>query len=401
MHILFLSWWWPYPANNGAKLRIYNLLRHLSKSHKVTLLSFAETDEATSEQIEHLRQFCAHVEAVPKPVYNPTTTKALIGYLSRWPRSLVDVYSPVMAKRVPEVAHHCGINVIVASQLQTMRYLDLLPEIPAVLEEIEVTIFHDQVTRANRASGRFRAGLTLTKLENTLAGLLARDVAFTVVSESEREYIRHFAPAGSRIEVVPNGVDTSANRPDPGVTPAPHTLIYTGAVTYNANLDAADYFIREVWPLIRQRTPDAQFTVTGGTGRVDVSQLAAQPGVNFSGYLPSVAQAVQASWATVAPLRIGGGTRLKILESMALGTPVISTTKGAEGLNVTHGENILIADTPAALADAVHTLFSDSHLRARLAAGGRALVEREYDWSIITARLTALIEQVAQNRQIS
>lgn len=398
MHILFLSWWWPYPANNGAKLRIYNLLRELSTEHTVTLLSFAEADEATSEQIAHLREFCDHVEAVPKPTYNPTAAKALLGYFSRWPRSLVDVYSTVMAKRVPEVAHHCNIDVIVASQLQNIRYLDLLPDTPAVLEEIEVTIFHDQVTKTSGTAAKLRAGLTLTKLENTLARLLARDVAFTVVSESERDYIRNFAPAGAQVEVIPNGVDTRVNRPDSTITPEPHTIIYTGAVTYNANFDAADFFIRDVFPLVRSRTPDARFTVTGGTGNVDVSQLAAQPGVTFSGYLPSVAKAVQQSAIMVAPLRVGGGTRLKILEAMALGTPVISTSKGAEGLNVTHGENILIGDTPEAMTDAIHLLFNDHQLRARLAASARALVEREYDWRIIGGRLTALVEQVVTEK---
>jgi glycosyltransferase involved in cell wall biosynthesis len=171
-------------------------------------------------------------------------------------------------------------------------------------------------------------------------------------------------------------------------------VIYTGAVTYDANLDAVSYFAREALPLIRQRVPDAQFTITGGTGKVDVSQLAALPGVHFSGYLPSVAAAVQESWVMVAPLRIGGGTRLKILEAMALGTPVISSSKGAEGIAIHPGEDILIADSPQEIADAVCRLFDDAALRGKIAAGGRALVEHEYDWGVIGERLVSVVEEV-------
>jgi glycosyltransferase involved in cell wall biosynthesis len=399
MRILFISWWWPYPADNGAKIRIYNLLRHLSQEHQVTLLSFAEEHEATTAQIDHLRSVCAHVESFAKPHYNPGTMRATLGYLSPWPRSLIDVYSPIMAKRVETLARQGVVDVVIASQLQTMRYLELLSDIPTILEEIEVTIFHDRVQAAAGTSSKLRAQLTLTKLENALRTLLKRGVAFTVVSDAERDYLRQIAPADALIEVVPNGVDTAVNQPDPSANPQPNSLIYTGAVTYSANYDAVDYFVREVLPLIRQRIPQAHLTVTGGTGDVDVSELAAQPGVTFSGYLPSVAAAVQNSWALVAPLRVGGGTRLKILEAMALGTPVVSTAKGAEGLDVVNGRDLLLADSPHEMAEAVCGLLADAELRARLAAAGRACVEKQYDWGVITARLNKLIEQVMTVRE--
>jgi glycosyltransferase involved in cell wall biosynthesis len=395
--ILFLSWWWPYPADNGSKIRIYNLLKHLSQSHQVSLLSFAEIGEATPERLAHLRSFLADVEVIPKPAYQPTTLKATLGYLSPWPRSLVDVYSPQMAERVQAIAQG-GIDAVIASQLQTMRYLELLPDTRAILEEAEVTMFHDAVDGAESMKSRARAQLTLTKLENALKRLLRRGVAFTVASEAERDYLRRIAPPDARIEVVPNGVDTHTNRPDSAIQPKLYSLIYSGAVTYSANYDAVSYFIRDVLPLVRARAPQTVFTVTGDTGKVDVSDLAAKPGVTFSGYLPSVAPAVQSSWAMVTPLRFGGGTRLKILEAMALGTTVISTAKGVEGLNVRSGTELLIADTPAEIADAVCDLFASPERRAQLAAAGRALVEREYDWGIITGRLADLVSTLTQDK---
>jgi glycosyltransferase involved in cell wall biosynthesis len=298
-----------------------------------------------------------------------------------------------MAERVQ--AYIPSVEVIIGSQLQTMRYLELAPSLPAIFEEAEVTRFENAVSLARSAAHRFRARLTLTKVQTAVRALMQRGVAVTVVSDSERAYLQQFAPPGASIAVIPNGVDTEALRPG-SEAPKPNTLIYPGAVTYDANYDAVSYFIHQVLPLVRQQIPDAQFTITGSTGSVDVRDLAAQPGVAFAGYLPEVAPAIRSSWAVVVPLRKGGGTRLKILEAMALGTPVISTCKGAEGLSVHSGEDILLADTPGEMAQAVVMLLNDPALRARLSHNGRALVEREYDWRKIASRLNDLIAQVAE-----
>lgn len=397
-HLLFLSWWWPYPANNGAKIRIYNLLRHLAQHYNVTLLSFAEANEASAEQVAYLTTFCGHVEAIPKPQYNPGTLKSTLGYLSRWPRSLVDVYSTEMIERIKALHRSRSVDLLVASQFQTMRYLEVLPDVPSVLEELEITGFHNAVEQARSTPQRLRSQLTLTKFQQSIHRLMQSGSACTVVSAAEAEYVRQFVPPSARIEVVPNGVDTIANQPDKGVQPIPCSLIYTGAVTYNANYDAVAYFIHEVWPLVRTRYPQATFTVTGGTGTVDVTDLAATPGVTFSGYLPSVADAVRKHWAVVAPLRIGGGTRLKILEAMALGTPVISTSKGAEGLDIHDGKDIIIADTSTAFADAICRLFDDADLRTRVTDEGRALVERLYDWGALANRLIQLTDQLLTDK---
>lgn len=396
--ILFISWWWPYPADNGSKIRIYNLLRHLSQHYHVALLSFAEADEAQPEQVEHLRGFCESVEVIPKPHYDPAHLKALLGYFSRWPRSLVDTYSTEMEQAIRATAERQPLDLVIASELGNMRYLDVLPGLPGILEEAQVAIARSAVEQAGGPAARLRAEMTLTKTESAIRHLMARGAVVTTASETEEDFLRRLAPPETTIAVIPNGVDTQLHRPDPGLQPEANSLIYTGAVTFYANYDAVAYFVREVWPLVRQRIPDARFTVTGSTRDVDVSDLAAQPGVQFSGYLPSVADAVRQHWALVVPLLSGGGTRLKILEAMALGTPVISTRKGAEGIHARSGEHLLIADSAAEMADAVGRLLDDPALRARLSQAGRALVEQEYDWSVIGGQLVNVIEQTLAGR---
>lgn len=391
--ILFISWWWPYPADNGSKIRIYNLLRHLSQHYHVALLSFAEADEAQPEQVEHMQGFCESVEVIPKPHFDPSGLKALAGYFSRWPRSLVDTYSAEMEQAIRTAAERQPIDLMIASELGNMRYLEVLPDLPGILEEAQVAIARSAVEQASGRASRLRAEMTLAKTESAIRHLMARGAVVTTASETEEVFLRQLATLETTIEVIPNGVDTRLHRPDPAVEPEANSLIYTGAVTYYANYDAVAYFVREVWPLVRQHNPEARFSVTGSTKNVDVSDLAAQPGVQFSGYLPSVADAVRRSWALVVPLLSGGGTRLKILEAMALGTPVISTRKGAEGIHARSGEHLLIADSPAEMADAVCRLLGDPALRGRLSQAGRALVESEYDWGVIGERLVGVIER--------
>jgi glycosyltransferase involved in cell wall biosynthesis len=396
--ILFISWWWPYPADNGSKIRIYNLLRHLSQQYHVALVSFAEADEAQPEQVEHLRGLCESVDVIPKPHFDPAGLKALLGYFSHWPRSLVDTYTTEMEQAIQRVAAERPVDLMIASELGNMRYLEVLPGLPGILEEAQVAIARSAVEQASGTASRLRAEMTLAKTESAIRHLMNRGVVVTTASETEEVFLRHFAPAGAAIKVIPNGVDTQLHRPDPAVEPQANSLIYTGAVTYYANYDAVAYFVREVWPLVRQRSPEARFTVTGSTRDVDVSDLAAEPGVHFSGYLPSVADAVRQHWALVVPLLSGGGTRLKILEAMALGTPVISTRKGAEGIHARSDEHLLIADSPAEMADAVCRLLADPALRARLSQAGRALVEQEYDWSVIGGQLVNVIERTLAGR---
>lgn len=395
MRILVVSWWWPYPADNGAKLRIYNLLKVLSQQHHVTLLSFAQEGEATPEHIAHMEIFCADVDVVPRPTYRPKSIKAQMGFFSKWPRHLVDVYSEDMAVRVQHVAHHERAEVLVACELQSMRYLEVEPHVPRVLEEIEIQGFHDAVANARTPVHRARAKLTLDKMQNALRKLMEQGVLLTVVSEKERTLFQKIKP-DARIEVIPNGVDTQIlTYKSDGYTP--FSLIYNGAVTYSANEDAVRYFARDVLPLIRQKFPETTFSITGKTSSVDVSDLQAQPGVNFTGYLDDIGAAVRASHAVVVSLRQGGGTRLKILEAMALGTPVISTRKGAEGIDAKDGEHLLLADTSTELAAAVTRLFMEDGLRTRLALQARALVESQYDWQVIGARLSQVLEAAKQS----
>ncbi len=216
--------------------------------------------------------------------------------------------------------------------------------------------------------------------------------AVTMVSENDLRAVRDSMPGyHGRLEVIPNGVDLETRRF--GMSePQMDTLVFNGSLTYAANLEAIRWFVAEVWPLIQQKRPGTRLAITGNTDGLDLSWLAGDPSITLTGYLEDVRPVVAQSWLAVAPLQSGGGTRLKILEAMALGTPVTATSKGAEGLDVTPDKNILIADNPDDFALQCLRVLDSTSLRNTLAGEARQLVEQYYDWAMIGKKFCELVE---------
>ena len=391
MRILFLSGWYPYPPDNGSKIRILNIIKQLATDHEITLLSLAHRPPTDAEH-DAMRAWCHEVRVAPHIAFEPHRLRALLGLISPRPRSFADTYSRPMADLVHAACAARRYDLVIASQIQMAPYALLVDGVPRLLEELELTTLHEQAGQGAWPR-RMRYTLTWVKTARFARELLSEFSACTVVSSRERSLVARIAPDCARLAVVPNGVDLAAYAGDFGA-PEPNTLIHTGALSYRANYDAVAYLLREIYPLIRRRAP-VTLRITGATDGLDLDALSPRDGAIFTGYLPDIRPAIARSWVSLVPLRIGGGTRLKILEAMALGTPVVATSKGAEGLDVTDGENILLADTPACFANAVLGLLGDPTLRARLAARGRRLVSECYGWDHIGAGLRDVVRLAA------
>ncbi len=215
----------------------------------------------------------------------------------------------------------------------------------------------------------------------------------TVVSEQERQNVFKAVPKFNQVEVIPNGVDVNYYQVD-SIVPDQNSVIYTGALTYHANFDAMTYFVREILPLIQEGIPDIELKITGNYDGVPVDIFTENQAVTLTGYVADIRPYVSNSWLSVVPLRVGGGTRLKILESLTLGTPVVSTPKGAEGLDLTPGQDLIIAQSARDFADAVIRLSKDKELRQKLSQNGRHTVAAKYDWQQIGDRLNQYVEKI-------
>jgi glycosyltransferase involved in cell wall biosynthesis len=228
---------------------------------------------------------------------------------------------------------------------------------------------------------------TAPLIERAENRLLRTCDAHTVVSGRDREKLLLRRP-GASIEVVPNGVDVAYYSSVTRVE-NPREILFVGSMDYHANVEAVTWFVSKVWPILKASIPDLTFRIVGRDPSTQVLALAA-PDVLVTGTVDDIRPFYARAAATVVPLRVGSGTRLKILESMAAGVPVVSTRLGAEGIDVHDGSDVILADSPAELADGLRRVVTDQVLSERLKREGRALVVRLYDWRIAGEQLYAV-----------
>ena len=386
MKILFLSRWFPDPPDNGSKIRVLNLLRGLSQYHDVTLLSFSDQPEGSREAGE-VRSICSEVDVVPWREFDPQSLRSRLGYLSMKPRSLVDTFSREMAQKISRLLSGKKYDLVIASQLPMAAYHPYFQGVTAVFEELELGLSLGDSVRAADWHTRIRHAFGWIKLRHYLARLLDSFCAVTVVSEREKDHVREIFPRFKETLVIPNCINVDEYK-DVHAEPKPRTMIFSGSFRYRVNYEAMVWFIGEVFPLILEEIPDAEMILTGD--HLDLP-LPFQKNIHRTGYVNDIREWIAASTIAVIPLWSGGGTRFKILEAMAIGTPVVATSKGAEGLEARNGEHLLIGDLPKEFAAHVVTLLRDGALRDRMAMNAREFVKEKYDWSKVMPEFLRLV----------
>ena len=393
MRILYLSAWFPYPPDNGIKIRTLSLIKALARRHEVDVAALS-AQPPNEEQLAALRPYCRNILTEARRPYRPGGLEALLGFFSPLPRSVASTYSPAMAAAVRHAASHFTPDLVICGEISMAPYALALRRLPRILEALELSLIYETTHRPARILQRWRGRLTWIKHAAYVRRYLSHFDACTVASPTELRRVRELAPGPSRLAAVPNGTDLERNTFGSD-QPEPDMLIYSGALTYEANFDAVNFFLSEVFPLILAQRPATRLQITGGLAGVPVERLPQSPAVTFTGYLDDVRPAIQHSSVAVVPLRSGGGTRLKILESLALGTPVVATPKGAEGLDLTPGRDLLIAETPADFAAAVLGLLGNPGLREAMRQSGRQAVEARYDFAKIGEAFCDFVEDVA------
>lgn len=394
MRILALSTWWPEPADNGSRMRIMQLLRGLSARHDLHLIGFTQGPAEAVERAE-LSRLCASVTAIERPGRPLTIGDRVQSLFVAEPASVRATWSAPFAAAVEQAAARFKPDLVLAMQIDVAPYARRVPTAPRILEELELGYLFEQSQRAGDPRRRLRAQLTALQHRRYVHALLRDFAAVTVVSEREATLVRQIV--GRRplaIAVVPNGADV-AGAAAYTYDPDPDTLIYPGALSYAANLDAARYCIAEILPLIRRARPQTTLRITGKHAPEQRAALGSAPGVVFTGYVADIQALIARSSVEVVPLREGGGTRLKVLEALALGTPVVSTTKGGEGLDLEPGRHVLVADTPEAFAACTLELLTSPQRCAALSAAGRQWVAERYDWRVIADQFNTWIETIA------
>jgi polysaccharide biosynthesis protein PslH len=392
LKILFLSRWFPYPVDNGSKIRVHNLIKHLSSRHEVDLISFSE-GTVQDDYVKELHHVCRKVQAIPYRSFHSRGLSNMALFLSRYPRSVKATYHREMAQLVEGAKVSRQYDVVIASQMDMAPYALLVEDAVRILEEIELTTFYEASNIKGSFLRRARNAFMWRKWAWYVRYLLLSFHGATVVSDLELERVVSVAPSGPPVKVVPNGVDVSLLGEDFG-NPKPDSLVFSGSLTYGPNFEAIDYFLKEIFPLVLKDIPDAKLVVTGKLDGVALEQLPDCPGVKFTGFLSEIHPVIAQSWVNIVPLRTGGGTRLKVLESLGLGTPVVSTPKGVEGLDLIPGQDCLVGEDARSFAKALTTLLKDEMLRRRLSINGQRTVIDRYDWEKVGPSFCDFVENL-------
>jgi glycosyltransferase involved in cell wall biosynthesis len=384
--ILIIAPFLPWPADFGGALRVFHLLRGLAERHDVTLL--APATDAEFDASRELGQIC---DVVTVPAHTTPRQPA------NWRKRLVQLRTQLGGRSFTELSGYQPALEEALPGIFQSRRIDLVQyEFPAAalhrLSQPRPTIFDahnieyellERVARTTNSATK-RAFNTAEAIKlRALERRLWRD-ATLVVATSERDAEVISTATGDETLVVPNGVDLAdfdfAHKPEPG------HIVFVGAMRHQPNADGAAWFAREVLPLVRAKLGDIRFTIVGADPPASVQALAGD-GIEVTGRVADIRPYLASAAVTVIPLHSGGGTRLKILEAFAAGVPVISTTVGAEGLDVASGEQLLLADSPEEFAAATLLVLREPIFAERLADSGRARVRERYGWEQIMPAL--------------
>ncbi|MBZ5679225.1 MAG: glycosyltransferase family 4 protein [Acidobacteriia bacterium] len=385
------------PVHNGGNIRSYHIARHLAARHEVTFFSYyaGAVDRNYEEELEK-----CFPKAVSMSTGNPEMTGVRRGvdYLvrlpARAPYAVSRFSSSAVRARIEGWFQKSAFDVAVCDFLDAAVNFPTGFGIPSVLfqHNVESEIWRryaeTESSRAKRQMYRMEYWKML-RYERAMVRNFGHVIA---VSENDRELMSAWVDP-VRITVVPTGVDLQNFHPSASGPVTQAKVVFVGAMDWEPNIDGVGYFCDEVWPSILRRLPDARLRVVGRNPGQEVLRLASDS-VEILGSVPSVVEYLREAAVVVVPLRIGGGTRLKIYEAMAAGKAVVSTTIGAEGLDVHHGKDIWLADDPASFANAVVVLLQDQAMRRRFEQAAAALAT-ERDWSAVAEKFEQILQAAA------
>lgn len=397
-----------WPLNSGARLRNFHLANALAQKFPVTIVQLLSPGE-TAKEPEFPTSFERIASFVKDASYTPR--KILQGLMGPVPISVLNYSSRAVSRQLSELLRAGSFDAVQVESIHLFKYVETIrsaPNRPKILMdwhnvESELMWRYAEQTKGlpKRAVARRTAGL-LERVE--LKSLSACDL-HTVVSERERQELLK-RDGDAVIHVIPNGVDTafyaweSAQTAEKEAHGSCPTLLFVGSMDYHANIDAVSWFVQDVWPMLAREFPTLEFTIVGRNPSAFVQALASAR-VHVTGTVDDVRPFYSHAFAVIVPLRVGGGTRLKILEAMAAGVPVISTRLGAEGLSVEDNRHILLADSREQVAFAVKSLLQHPKFRSQLTEAARALVVNQYDWVGLGRRLMGVYSDLVQCHGIS
>ena len=387
----------PWPLDTGAKLRNYHLARVIAEHATVSLLAFSEPGHDLPKALSPYDE----IETVPRN-QSYSFGKLLQGAVGRTPLPLLNYTSEEMKQALTRTLVKNAFDIIQIESIHLMNYLPVIraaasrPLVICDWHNIESDLMRQYAESESNVARKAYARRTARLLNDAERRALSEFDAHVVVSQNDADRLLKLN-SGAQIHVIENGVDIGYHAAtDEAKTKT--RIVFVGSMDYHANIEAAISFAKNVWPAVHQVRPEMSFTIVGRNPPSSVRQLTTVAGVEVTGSVEDVRPYYREAMMAVVPLNVGGGSRLKILEAMAAGVPVVSTVLGAEGLQVKHRENILISNSDGELASTIINLMTEPDLHAQIVFGGRQLVAARYDWFTLGSRLFDYYRQLLAER---
>ena len=394
MKILYVCHRFPFPPKRGGKIRPFNMIRHLSQNHQVTVASLARSDDEAREG-EGIAPHCAGFEMAR--VSNPVQVARMVARLpTTVPSSMGFFYSPTLARRIRELLRSTRFDLIFVHCSSVAQYVADVQGVPKILDfgdmDSQKWLEYAQSKPFPLSLGYWLEGSKMLREEKRLA---ARFDLCTATTRAEWETLRSYGVAVPS-DWFPNGVDADFFAPD-GTAYDPDTISFIGRMDYYPNQQCMADFCANTLPLLRAERPNIKLTIVGADPSPAMRKLGELPGVTVTGSVPDVRPHVRASAAMVAPLTIARGTQNKVLEAMAMGVPVVTSTVAAGGVDARSEEHFLVADTPADCARAILRILDNPAERSRLAIAGRERMLSNHAWPHSMRRLDGIVERCLAN----
>jgi glycosyltransferase involved in cell wall biosynthesis len=391
------------PVDTGGKIRSYNILLHLARHHEVTLLSYYGGQRDATYDAEIQREL-PRAQTIYTGALDGSAFAQSLAYFGHMfhaaPFAVSKFTHPDVQRAVASHIKDKAFDVAVCDFLSASLNFSETLATPTVLfqHNVESALWQRMAATESNPARRFAYQIETKKMARYERRALSKFHHVIAVSEHDRQQMLAMEPACA-ISVVPTGVDTKKYSIAPPAPADPPRIVFTGSMDWEPNIDAVQYFCQEVLPSIRSQFPSAVFQIVGRNPHARVKQLASAS-VEVTGTVPSVGEYLRNATVVVVPLRIGGGTRLKIFEAMAMGKAVVSTSIGAEGLAVESGRDLVLADDAETLARSINLLLRDSALRRRYEEAAARLAA-QYDWSHIEQRFTQVLQETIRGTALS
>ncbi|MEI7555955.1 glycosyltransferase [Candidatus Chlorohelix sp.] len=402
--ILILTPQNPFPPDQGAPIRNYNFIKYLGATGKynIALLSFVrpeEIEESHEAAYAELSKYCTRVEFVAHPPVRSKIKRVQSLALNPLPDLALRLVSSHFQEKLNRLVTEFKPDVLLCEALELAPFVHELFKNSGISRPKLVLDEHnaEYLLQKRAYESDFKTGLRryptalysyiqtqrLNKYESEALGFFDAAIA---VSDNDRKALLSLSP-DAQIKVIPNGIDLEEYAPDPTAVELPKRLVFTGSMDFRPNVDAVVWFANEIWSKIRLAKPEATFYIVGRRPAPAVQALANLPGITVTGQVPDARPFVREAELYIVPMRMGGGVRFKVLEALAMGKAVLTTTMGADGIPITPGKEALIANNPQEFSAATIRLLQNPSLKNELATNGRAFVANHFDWRKITPLL--------------